>query len=140
MKIILTAIAILLTASIATAVCLNGNPSVTEEFADSESIFIGKVLADKNVPESDNYYDGNNYTVETQEILKGKPTKTVDIFSENSSGRFPMTVGSTYIIFLHYELGRYQINNCGNSGLLSEKQEAVQTLRRLKKNTNETNK
>jgi len=138
MKIILTAISFILVASIATAVCLNGNPSVPEEYANSQSVFTGKVIKKTDIPESDNYYDGNNYTIQVQQIFKGKPKTRVVIFSENSSGRFPMTVGSTYIIFLHFELGRYQISNCGNSGVLSEKQDTLQAVRQL--NKNETNK
>jgi hypothetical protein len=132
MKITLTAIAIILIASIASAVCLNGNPSVSEEYANSQSVFIGKIIEEQDVPESGNYYDGKNYTVQVQRTFKGTPSNPVVIFSENSSGRFPMTVGKTYIIFLHYELGRYQIDNCGNSGLQSEKQDIVQSLRQLR--------
>lgn len=85
-----------------------------------------------SVPESGGYYYGDGYTVEIQEIFKGNPTNPIVIFSENSSGRFPMSVGETYVLFVHYELGRYQIDNCGNSGLLSEKQDSIQVLRQLK--------
>ena len=91
------------------------------------------------MPESGAYYDGHNYTVQVHEVFKGNPTNTVVIFSENSSGRFPMSVGSTYILFVYYELGRYQIDSCGNSGLLSEKQNVVQNVRQLKQNIDGTN-
>jgi hypothetical protein len=140
MKIVLIAIPFILVSSIANAVCLNGYPSITEEYANSQSVFIGKVLAERAVPESGNYYDGDNYTVGVQEVFKGNPTSKVVIFSENSSGRFPLSVGSTYILFVYYELGRYQINNCGNSGLLSKKQDVVQAVRQLKQNKDGTNK
>ena len=132
MKIILTAISLLLASSLAAAVCLKGHPSIREEYADSQSVFIGKVQLKKSVPESGGYYDGDEYTVEVREIFKGNPTNPIIIFSENSSGRFPMTVGETYLLFVLYELGRYQINSCGNSGLLSEKQSFVPRLRQLK--------
>ncbi len=85
-----------------------------------------------SVPESGSYYEGDEYKVEVQEIFKGNPTNPTVIFSENSSGRLSMSVGETYVLFVHYELGRYQINNCGNSGLLSEKQDSIQILRQLK--------
>lgn len=134
MKIILIAISFMLVSSIATAVCLNGHPSVAEEYANSQSVFIGKVIAEKAIPESGNYYDGHDYTVHGQEVFKGNPTSTVVIFSENSSGRFPMAVGSSYIIFVDYELGRYQIDNCGNSGVLPEKEDVVRAVRELNQN------
>jgi hypothetical protein len=140
MKIILIAIAFILVSSIATAVCLNGHPSIREEYANSQTVFIWKVIAEKAVPESGNYYDGHDYTVQVQEIFKGDSTSALVIFSENSTGRFPMSVGSTYILFVYYELARYQINNCGNSGLLSQKRDVVEAVRTLKRDKNGTNK
>jgi hypothetical protein len=125
-------VAFLLASSIVSAVCLKGNPSIQEEYADSESVFIGRVLEKKDVSESGGYYEGDEYIVQVKEVFKGKPGKKIIIFSENSSGRFPMEIGKTYIIFLHQELGRYQIDNCGNSGLLSKKQDTVRSLRQLR--------
>ena len=90
------------------------------------------VKAPFDVPESGGYYEGKEYTVQVKEIFKGKPNKKINIFSENTSGRFPMEIGKTYVIFLHQELGRYQIDNCGNSGLLSEKQATVKSVRQLR--------
>jgi len=136
MKIITTIIAFtfLLLSSTVSAVCLKGNQSIKEEYSDSESIFIGKVLKKKEVPESGGYYEGDEYTVQIKEVFKGNPSKEISVFSENSSGRFPMEVGKTYIIFLHQELGRYQIDNCGNSGLKSDNEDTLETLRQLKQN------
>jgi len=139
MKIIITGICLLLASSLAAAVCLTGHRTIAEEYPNSKSVFIGKVTAKKDVPESGNYYNGHNYTVQVQEVFKGDPINPVVIFSENSSGRFPMVVGMTYIIFLYYELGRYQVDNCTNSGLLSEKQDVIQTVRHLKQNKDKTN-
>lgn len=123
---------IILATSMANAVCLEGHHSIEKEYAGSQSIIIGKVTRQKDIPESGNYYDGNNYTVQVQDVLKGNPTSTIVIFSENSTSRFPMSVGNTYILFVHYELGHYQVDNCGNSGLLSENQAVVQAVRLLK--------
>jgi hypothetical protein len=131
-KVVIISLSLLLTSSLAAAVCLKGHPSIDEEYGDSQSVLIGEVKLKRSVPESGAYYDGDEYTVEVREIFKGNPTNPIIIFSENSSGRFPMTVGETYLLFVLYELGLYQINNCGNSGLLSEKQNFVPRLRQLK--------
>jgi hypothetical protein len=133
MKIISTIIvfAMLLSSSIGTAVCIEGNRSIKQEYDDSKIVFIGRVLNKKDVPESDGYYEGEESTVQVKEVFKGKLNNKIIIFSENSSGRFPMAVGATYIMFLYYESGRYQIDNCGNSGLLSEKQSTVKSVRQL---------
>jgi hypothetical protein len=130
--------AFFLLSSIVSAVCLKGNLSIKEEYANSDSVFVGKVLKKKYVPESGGYYDGNEYTVQVKEIFKGNPNKNTNIFSENTSGRFPMAEGKTYIIFLYSASGRQQINNCGNSGLKSKKEDTLKTLKQLKQN--ETNK
>ncbi len=132
MKTILIAISFLLLSSSADAVCLKGNPSAKQEYADSQSVFIGKVLEHKHVPESRDYYDGDEYTIQVQEVFKGESKHQIVIFSENSSGRFPMTVGSTYILFVYVELGRFQVSNCGNSGLLSDKKDVVSVVQTLK--------
>jgi len=132
---IIIAVSFLLVSSISTAVCLKGNPSIREEYADSESVFVGKVVEKKDVPESGGYYEGDEYAVQVKEVFKGKPNKKIAIFSENSSGRFPMEVGKTYIIFLYSELGRHHIDNCGNSGLQSENHDTIQTLRQMKNET-----
>ena len=134
MKIRITVIflSLFLVSSISAAVCLKGNPSIAEEYADRQYVFIGKAILKKEVPVSEDYYEGYEYTVQVQEMFKGNSTNTVLIFSENSSGRFPMSVGETYILFVYHELGRYQVSNCGNSGLVSEKQKVIQTVRRLK--------
>ena len=131
-KITITVLSFLLISSIATAVCVKGNPSIMEEYADSQSVLIGKVISKKDVPDSGNYYEGDEYTIQVQEMFKGILANTIVVFSENSSGRFPMSVGKTYVLFVYYELGRYQVSNCGNSGLLSEKQNVIRKARQQK--------
>lgn len=131
-QIFIIAIASLLASDLASAVCLDGNPSIVQEYSASQSVFIGKVMGKKHVSESHDYYDGDEYKVQVQDIFKGKATNPIIIFSENSSGRFPLTEGSIYLIFVYNELGRYQINNCGNSGLLSAKKDAVLEVQKLK--------
>jgi hypothetical protein len=140
MKAILSILAFLVIGSQVNAACLYEHPqTINEEFCDSQSVFIGKVLSEIHVPDSGRYLEGKNYLVEVKEVFKGNLPKTVTIFCENSSGRFPMTVGKTYIAFIYYD-GRYQIDNCGNSGIVSERQEVIGAVRLLKKSKVETNK
>ncbi len=126
--------------SAANAACFDGHPlAIKEEFSNSQSVLIGKVLSEVSVPESGKYYEGQNYAVEVQEVFKGNPPKIIPVFCENSSGRFPMVVGKTYVVFLYYD-GRHQIDNCGNSGLVSEKQEVLDAVLLLKKSKDGTDK
>jgi|GEM_PF-6791443 len=43
-----------------------------------------------------------------------------------------MQVGTTYFVFVYEELGRLHVDNCGNSGELPEKVEALAALRKMK--------
>ncbi len=113
------------------AACLEGHPSVPIEIAKSPHIIIGEVTQFDAVLERGNYYDGHNYTVRIIETIKGNLKDDISIFSENSSGRFPMKVGESYILFLYEEEDTLQVDNCGNSGLLTKKQDVVKEVRNL---------
>jgi hypothetical protein len=114
------------------AVCLTDHPSLEQEYQSSKTIFVGRVASEEFTPESKNYLDGTTYSVHVEEVLRGSPAKIVKLFSENSSGRFPMQVGAAYLIFVHKELDRLKVDNCGNSGKLPEKAEALAALRKMK--------
>ena len=114
------------------AVCLKSNPSLEQEYQSSTTIFVGRVASEEFTPESKNYLDGTTYSVRVEEVLRGSPAKIVKLFSENSSGRFPMQVGAAYLVFVYEELDRLQVDNCGNSGELPEKAEALAALRKMK--------
>lgn len=113
----------------ASAVCLNGYHTVQQEFGESVSVFVGRVASEEVTPESTDFFEGTTYTVIVGEALKGSPSKIVRLFSENSSGRFPMSVGSSYLVFVYESLGRLMVNNCGNSGELSEMIAVISEIR-----------
>ncbi len=117
------------------ATCLNGNPSLEQEFQGATMVFVGRVDSEEFTSESSNYLDGTTYTLHVEEMLRGSRQKTVRIFSENTSGRFPLQVGASYLIFAHKELDRLQVDNCGNSGEVPERTEALALLRAMKSDT-----
>ncbi len=112
-------------------VCLEGHLSVEKEYYRSYGVFIGQVLAERAVSESNDYLEGTAYSVSVDEVLHGHLPATIELFSENSSGRFPMDVGSRYLLFVYRALGRTMVDNCGNSGLLAETTTVLKTIRRL---------
>jgi hypothetical protein len=118
---------------IAFAACLNGHLSPEQEYQVSPTVFMGRVVSEEFTLESKNDLDGIEYAVQVEEVLRGAPTKTVKIFSENSSGRFPMRIGTTYLIFTYEDLNRVRVDNCGNSGEAIEKAEVLAMLRKLKR-------
>jgi hypothetical protein len=114
-------------------VCLNGHPSVDNEYKGSKAVLLAVVAGQRNVPEaSDGFFlEGTAYRLKIERIFHGKLANSPEVFSENSSGRFPMVVGSKYLLFIHEEDGRLLVNNCGNSGLASERGAELRAIERL---------
>jgi hypothetical protein len=115
-------------------------PSVEREFKTSAVVFVGKVSSAREVSvQSQAVSGGTFYSVAVEQVLKGTPSKTVELYSENSSGRFRMRVGVQYLVFAGYGVfegisgQRLAINNCGNSAPLSKAHKALAKVRKLTK-------
>ena len=56
------------------AVCLNGNPTVAEEFKDRDGVIAATVLAERYEPPFGKYFieEGTTYTVRVDEVFKGR--------------------------------------------------------------------
>ncbi len=118
----------------------DGFPTIAQEFKTSEVVFTGRVTGAREVAvQRESITGGTFYTVEVADVLKGAPPHRVRLYSENSSGRYPMRVGQRYLIFGDY--GAFEgirgqqlaVNNCGNSASLPEANETLETVRRLAK-------
>jgi hypothetical protein len=129
-----------LTAAASAAAYCDSFPTVEQEFKNSALVFIAKVIGTRDVRvRSEAITGGTFYSVAVEEVLKGTPPKTVELYSENSSGRFPMEVGVQYLVFANYGVfegitGQHPaINNCGNSEPLSKAHKALAIVRKLAK-------
>jgi hypothetical protein len=102
------------------AQCQDSRLTVSQELHDSGATLVGTVEAARPVPDSSFHMDGVNYIVHVDRMIKGKvvSTENVNIFSENSPTKFPMQVGKQYLLFVHLNYNTYEVDNCGNSGLL----------------------
>ena len=119
------------------------NPSVPAEFKDATFVIIGRVLGERNIstPDDPEGYDWTIYNVQVLETFKGKLQKTIRLLSENTSARFSMNTGKTYLLFISHSsmvemAGRERlpadyVDNCGNSGLVKDNEKAVKTVRDL---------
>ena len=73
-------------------------------------------------------YEGANYRVIPERTFKGKASKRLIIFSENTEARTPLKMGSRYLVFLERQhvadeyrrVGDLMIDYCGNSSLLGK--------------------
>jgi hypothetical protein len=79
--------------SVVLAVCLLDDYSVQTEFDRSLAVIVGTVTDERATPSSKAFHEGTTYRVKTEETLRGRPQAVVELFSENSSGRFPMNKG-----------------------------------------------
>ena len=121
----------------AAAVCANGHIPVEKEYSDSIYVATVRVISFKKVPDSrDGYYlGGMNYRLQRLETLKGQPPGSFTVFNENSSGRFDMNTGASYLVFVYRQHGRLRIDNCGNSAPLDSSGEALAVVQKLSKQT-----
>lgn len=107
---------------------------------ESDLVFVGRVVAEQKIHEAPGgFFDGIEYQLSVVEPLRGKPKALVHIFSENSSGRFPMMVGNSYLVFTSITPGTFAgnpvftISYCGNSGEVKSKVKALSLVRKLSK-------
>lgn len=114
------------------------HPTVEDELKGSAVAVVGTVVKSRNVSDKDGFVMGTFYSVRVKEVLTGAPSSAVELYSENSSGRFPMKVGIRYLIFAHensfegFDGPRLAINNCGNSGTVANSKKALVKVRALK--------
>ena len=116
---------VILFSSLVSAACPNGYPTISEEYSSSVIVLVGKVVAHAASPAEGNFYDGDTYTVIPLRVLKGTPDSRMDLFSENSTGRFPMQLNRKYLLFVYEDHGRLMVDNCGNSDLMSHAKRAL---------------
>src|SRR5438046_683826 len=85
--------------------CLLDDYSVKAEFVRSVAVVRVLVVSERNVPDPDapEFIGGTFYTVRIQKSFRGALDGTVKVFSENSTGRFPMESGRSYLLFLYRE-------------------------------------
>ena len=115
------------------AVCLNGTPSVEQEFRASTIVALGVARAarDVSVPDDPQGIDHTIYTVRLTRSFKGMPAgRTVRLISENSSSRFPLDPGVPYLLFIGSSKDGLYVDNCGRSGPVAEKETGA-VLRRV---------
>ena len=125
--------ALALIPSSALALCLL-DTRLPVEFERSDAVLIGTVTATRHVGETKGYYEGDFYTVKVQEVFRGTVPETIRVFTENTSGRFPMLVGAKYLLFVDRQPDdRFMVDNCGNSAVLPGGEATLEAVRQLAK-------
>jgi hypothetical protein len=112
--------------------CHADHISLNQELHGASAAIVGTVEAAIPVPDSSFRLDGVEYIVHVDRIIKGRAISSdvVHVFSENSPSKFPMQTGRQYLLFLHRSYNTYEVDNCGNSGLLQASN--INSLSKLK--------
>jgi hypothetical protein len=117
-------------AFLVSAACYSGHPSAAMEKGTAKYVVIAKVKKSGIVmsKEDPGFIDSTIYDVSVIKSYKGKPAKTLAITSVNTSSRFPMDIGETYLLFVKQYEGEYFINACGKSGTTAETADIIKAL------------
>jgi hypothetical protein len=137
MKILIVSLAIAAASATCLAQCQTDRISVNQELKNAGTTMVGTVEAASPVPDSSFHLDGIDYVVHVDRVIKGRmiSTDVVHIFSENSPTKFPMQTGKQYLLFVHRNFNDYEVDNCGNSGLLQASNiDSVAKLKEYAKN------
>jgi hypothetical protein len=102
------------------------------EVRTAEAIVIGRVLAERQLQEDAADPDGvtaSNVTIEVLKKLKGNPPSVIGVRNENTSSRYPMSVGEEHILFLSRTKRETWIDSCGNSEAMPHGDRVVKKIR-----------
>ncbi len=136
MKTLIVSLAIAAASAVGMAQCQSNRISLNQELHDAGTTMVGTVEAATPVPDSSFHLDGIDYVVHVDRVLKGRlvSSDAVHIFSENSPSKFPMQAGKQYLLFVHRNYNTYEVDNCGNSGLLQASTiDSISTLKEYAK-------
>ena|SRR5690349_24075174 len=116
-------LAMLLGPTQADALCLGNDYSLNSEYGKADHVVAARVINARLVkdPEDPEGYAGVIYTVEIFRRWRGRNIGTLDVYSENTSARFDMDPGRSYLLFLSEFQGTFFADNCGNSGAFGER-------------------
>jgi len=123
----------------ADAVCLDPTTFVSgykiplaSEVRAADGIVIGRVLSEQGLredPADSDGYTAYNVTVRVITRLKGNLPSVIVIRNENTSARYPMSIGEEHLLFVSKDDEGLSVNSCGNSSLMPEGKQQVQTIR-----------
>ena len=81
-------------------------------------------------------YLGAYYEVQIREAFKGAPPSLLRVFSENTTARFWLKAGSTYLLFIDegtFDMigNQLTLDSCGNSANIANAHKALREVRTL---------
>ena len=133
-RLVALASAVVLKAGAAFALCLDGrHPDVTAGFRVSHYVVTAVVESSRNEssPDDPEGIADTVYTVRVVRVFKGKPDRLLSITSENTSSRFPMSIGKEYLLFVRTSEQENWVDSCGESGLLVQRKGDLEEVEKM---------
>lgn len=121
----------------ASALCTDGrHPSLPEEFADSDIVATGTARFVRRVvnPKDPDGYVATIHEIRVREIFRGRIPKRLYVETPNTSARFPLDAGTTYLLFLQRDAdpALHFVDNCGHSAPLDRARSLLPRLREMR--------
>jgi hypothetical protein len=102
------------------------------ETRTAEAIVIGRVLSQQRLQEDPDDPDGvtaSNVAIKVLRKLKGSLPSVIVVRNENTSSRYPMSVGEEHILFVSRTNRETRIDSCGNSELMPRGMQIVKEIK-----------
>jgi hypothetical protein len=101
------------------------------EVRTAEAIVIGRVLSEDRLQEDADDPDGvtaTNVTIKVLKKLKGTLSGVIVVRNENTSSRYPMSVGEEHILFVSRTNRGTWIDSCRNSEVMPDGGQVVKEV------------
>jgi hypothetical protein len=107
---------------------------LASEIRTANAIVIGRVLSERGLREDPNDPDG--YTaydvrIEVIDRLKGRLPRVIIVRNDNTSARYPMSVGEEHLLFVSRDGNELRVDSCGNSSAMPAGDQLVKQIRAL---------
>jgi hypothetical protein len=115
---------LLLPASLTAALCPRPRPKANAEFFKVDSVFVGTVLSERIWGREEGWI----YRLRVKRTFRGAARGIVAIYTEDNNAGLRLTTGEKYLLFARRDEGHLLIDGCGNSGLASNSEAAIQEI------------
>jgi hypothetical protein len=122
---------LLMSATVAPAICPMPTPKVCSAFFESDAVFAGTVTSAEVVPEKDDFIEGWRYHLRVARVFRGVVGHRVVVHTSNDSGRLQLAVGREYLLFASLRNRQLEIGD--DCGPLSNPTNAAQVIREIER-------
>jgi hypothetical protein len=107
-------------------------PPLALEVRVADGVVIGRMLSEQGLredPTDPGGYTAFNVAVSVVTRLKGNSPNVIVIRNENTSARYPMSIGEELLLFVSKNGRGLWVNSCGNSSAMPEAKQQLVKIR-----------